>query len=155
MLLVRHKGIVHNVMNDAPFVGAIIIAPTCSRGCEGCINEHLKRQKGFITSKALDILKEIKNNPFDEGMILAGLEWTESPKQMLKLIESAINIFNMKVMIYTYMTEKEFKNKFPNLFKEKIWVKFGSYNEKLKQDSYYSCGVKLATTNQYIKLLGE
>ena len=153
--MIKHKGIKHNIINDAPFIGAIIIAPTCNKGCRDCINKHLKRDKVSIYKEPVKkIIYKIKNNPFDKGLILAGLEWTESSNDMKKLIEETLKE-KLEVMLYTYLVEDKFKQKFPKLYKLPIWVKFGEYNKKFKNDNYFSYGVKLATTNQYIKKLKE
>ena len=55
--MIKYKGIVHNVLNDAPFIGAILIAPTCTMGCINCINEHLKSNKILIEDSAENIIE--------------------------------------------------------------------------------------------------
>ncbi|MFW6377583.1 MAG: 4Fe-4S cluster-binding domain-containing protein [bacterium] len=152
--MITHKGIEHEIINDAPFVGAIITAPTCSKGCKNCINEHLKYDGIYYNETADEIIEQVKNNKFNEGIILAGLEWTESESAMKILIFKAL--YNkLKVILYTHQTEKQFKRNYPELYSFPIWVKFGSYKEDLESNNYFSEGVKLATTNQYIKFLGE
>lgn len=151
--MVMHKGLIHNIVNDAPFIGALLVAPSCSHDCPGCINNHLKNSEAQI-SDLVDILLDITNDPFDEGIILAGLEWTESPDDMQQLILSALT-WGLKVMLYTHMTEDEFKEKFPIIYKLPIWVKFGEYDATKLVDDNIQYGVKLATSNQYIKFLGD
>lgn len=150
--MIKYKGIVHETLNQAPFIGAVIIAPSCNKGCKGCINEHLKTDGVFYYEEVEEIIEQVKDHIFNEGLILAGLEWTESPESMIKIVESALKN-HLKVMIYTHLTEDEFKEKFPDLWGLNIWVKFGEYDECKKVEDYYSFGVKLATYNQYIKNL--
>ena len=45
--LVSYKGIIHERTEDAPFMGALIIAEKCSNNCQGCFNQHLKDGKVF------------------------------------------------------------------------------------------------------------
>jgi organic radical activating enzyme len=151
---IKYKGIVHNVLNDAPFIGAIIIANQCSMNCSDCINEHLKDPCYTLEKTDEEIIKTVKENGLNQGIILSGLEWTEQPEDLLKLVETGLR-YNLQVMIYTHHTEKKFFSLFPQLKNEKIYVKFGLYNEALKTDNNYFFGVKLATSNQYIKYLGR
>lgn len=151
--MIKHKGIVQEVINQAPFIGAIIIAPSCTKGCKGCINEYLKTDGVFYYEEVEEILDKVQEHIFNEGIILAGLEWTESPDSLRKIVFSALGR-KMEVMIYTYLTETEFKEKFPEFEGLNIWVKFGEYDERKKVEEYYSFGVRLATHNQYIKNLG-
>lgn len=139
-------------MSDAPFIGSILIAPHCYRNCKDCHNQHLKDDK-VQEEKIEEILRRILDNPFDEGIILAGLEWTYSPEDMKCIIEESLRE-KLKVMLYTYMNEDKFKNEFPSIYKKKIWVKFGKFDLTKEDDNYYSYGVKLSTKNQYIKKLG-
>lgn len=150
---IEYKGIVHNVMNDAPFVGAIIIAPYCKKNCEGCQNIHLK-EVDIKQDNVKKIIEDVKKNIFNEGIILAGLEWTYTPISMRMLIEEALKE-ELKVMLYTFLDEETFKREYPDLCKKDIWIKFGEYRENERSDNYYSKGIKLATTNQYIKKLPD
>lgn len=146
------KGIKHNVVNDAPFIGALIIAPRCLKDCPGCQNAHLKQEPDIeVTSD--EIIEEVKSNFFNEGIILGGLEWTHSPKELRELVGKALSS-NLEVMLYTYRTEENFKDVFPDLYSLPIWVKFGEYdkNKTVKGNIHY--GITLATSNQYIKKLG-
>lgn len=149
--LIVYKDIEHERLGDAPFVGALIIAAQCTGNCEGCFNQHVKEEPNkFDTTTHL--LALVRANPFNEGIILGGLEWSEQPEDMLDLIKEALG-YQMKVMIYTRLTEDVFLNKFPELIGKGVFCKFGAYDLKYKSDTHFSYGVKLATTNQYIKYL--
>lgn len=152
---IKYKGIRHNILNDAPFMGSIIIAPYCYRGCEGCHNEHLKDNDNIIKEDLVkDIIGKVEENIFDEGVILSGLEWTYSQKSMKKLIYESLNR-GLKVMLYTYMEEEKFKEEYPDIYNQPIWVKFGKFDKDKKDKNYHSNGIKLYTKNQYVKFLGN
>ena len=103
------------------------------------------------------ILDEVEANPINEGIILGGLEWTEQPDDLIEIVTAALwRSDRLKVMIYTRLTEEEFFNRFPILKNRyPIWYKFGAYDETKRSELYYSHGVKLASTNQYIKLVSK
>lgn len=147
--LVQYRGVVHNVVNDAPFVGAIVIAPECHRGCKDCFNQHLKK-KPLLEATAGKIVDAVLENPFDQGIILAGLEWTYSPDALHALIWTALNK-GLQVMLYTSMEEEQFKKAFPHLCDMPIWVKFGKYDSDKKTKTHVQYGVSLASSNQYIR----
>lgn len=146
--LVSYKGIIHERVEDAPFMGALIIATSCSNGCRGCFNQHLKDAKTYLRY-ADEVIKEVKQNPFNDGIILGGLEWSEQPNDAIALISCAAAA-GLEVMIYTGLTEEGFYRRIPRHYLHNCYIKFGKYDEKCLSDSYTSFGVKLASTNQYI-----
>lgn len=146
--LISYKGIIHERAEDAPFMGALIIATSCSNRCRGCFNQHLKDAEAYLRY-ANEVIKEVKQNPFNDGIILGGLEWSEQPDDMIALISCAAAA-QLKVMIYTGLTEKEFYRRIPSHYLHNCYIKFGKYDEKHLSDNYTSFGVKLASTNQYI-----
>ena len=146
--LVSYKGIIHERAEDAPFMGALIIATSCNNGCQGCFNQHLKNAETY-TRYADEVIKEVKQNPFNDGIILGGLEWSEQPDDMIALISCAAAA-QLKVMVYTGLTEGEFYRRIPIHYLHNCYVKFGKYDKKCLSDNYASFGVKLASTNQYI-----
>lgn len=151
MKLITYKGIEPQVLSDAPFIGARILAAQCNRNCSNCFNQDIKlRDNQFGT--ALSIIHQVLFNPLHEGIILGGLEWTEQPYDMIELTELALS-YSLQVMIYTGMTEEHFIEQFPELTNKPIWCKFGAYDESQKKENYYSHGVKLATSNQYVKYM--
>lgn len=73
---------------------------------------------------------------------------------MHELIHTALDS-DLQVMLYTGMTEDWFKLVFSDIYLKPIYIKFGQYNKKLHTDNYYSYGVKLASSNQYINTIKE
>lgn len=147
---IHYKFIEHERFEDAPFVGALISAIDCHFNCKGCFNQYLKTQP-TLEKSCEEIIQEIKNNPFNEGIILGGLEWTEQPEEAIDLIISAI-AEGLKVMLYTGYTEEEFIKKFPEIYySTPMYIKFGKYDENQKTNSNVTHQVKLATSNQIIK----
>jgi organic radical activating enzyme len=151
--LIRIKGIWHERTEDAPFVGALVSAVDCHYMCQNCFNQHIKEYK-TIERTALDIVIDVINNKFNEGIILAGLEWTLQPLEMEELIHISLE-HHLKIILYTGMKEIDFSLQFAQLYVLPIYVKFGRYVEELSDNNYFSYGVKLASTNQYIKWLGS
>ncbi len=149
---ITYKGIVHNIMNDAPFIGSLIIAQNCSMPCKDCINEHLKSQDHMLEASVLEIISTVKSAGLDEGIILSGLEWTEQPDDLVAMVACALEN-NLKVMVYTHHLEDTFFSIVPELRGKPIYVKFGLFDENLRSETHFSHTVKLATTNQYIKWL--
>jgi organic radical activating enzyme len=148
-MVIQYKIIEHERFEDAPFIGCLISSIDCHINCKNCFNQHLKLYP-TITKDSKEIIKEIKSDPFDEGIILAGLEWTDQPFEMTELIEVALKN-KLKVMLYTGLSEEEFKNKFPYICNLKIYIKFGKYDEENASPNNFQYGVKLATKNQKIK----
>jgi pyruvate-formate lyase-activating enzyme len=142
------KGIYHERTEDAPFVGALICADGCKFNCEDCINEELKYSESFYMSD-IDIISRVLNNPFNQGIILAGLEWTLQPNEMFKLIELALDN-NLEVILYTGFDEEMLRKLYPHLFRLPIYIKCGRYNKELLVNDYKMFGVKLASSNQKI-----
>jgi pyruvate-formate lyase-activating enzyme len=145
---VRYKFIEHERTQDAPFVGALISAIGCSHNCPGCFNQHLKQEE-ILYSTAGDIIKKVQQNPFNQGIILGGLEWTEQRDEMLDLVAWA-KTTGLQVMIYTHMTLDELKREVPELFGRDIWCKFGEYDQNNLSDTNVQKGVHLASANQYV-----
>ena len=146
--LISYKGIIHERAEDAPFMGALIIATSCSNRCRGCFNQHLKDAETYL-HYADEVIEEVKQNPFNDGIILGGLEWSEQPDDMIALVSCA-TAAQLKVMIYTGLTEEEFYRRVQSHYLHSCYIKFGKYDEKHLSDNHTSFGVKLASTNQYI-----
>lgn len=154
---IKYHGIDHEVLSDSPFIGALIKASSCKRGCKGCINEHLKKLIPKENNEE-EIIQEVKSNKLNCGIILGGLEWSESPNETLSLVLEAFKN-NLDVMIYTHNLEKEYIKKvdLKKMISEskknnkKFYVKYGEFLKNKKVDDNIQFGVKLATSNQYIK----
>lgn len=151
---IRHKGI-YRERFDAPFVGTLISAIACNHNCPGCHNDPIKDKQGIYVTDHMDIIKMVVEDPFSEGLILAGLEWTLQVDEMFALITAALE-YNLKVILYTYRTEEEMDAMFPYLSHicKGLYIKYGEYDETKKVANYSSYGVPLATSNQYIKRIG-
>ena len=158
---IRYKLIEHERIEDSPFIGAVISAIDCWENCLGCFNQHLKSLE-TLEDDAETILATVMSNPLNEGIILAGLEWTLQPKEMFCLLYTARKL-GLKTMLYTSMIGNEFFRWFelyqnvhhPQIERETIaeylnYIKFGFYDETQKADDYSSYNVKLASRNQYI-----
>ena len=149
-MIIRHKGIYHERIEDAPFIGALICAIDCNINCDGCFNQSIKDEP-ILINDSQEIINKVLLNPFNEGIILAGLEWTLQPEEMKELIRLAI-FKKLKVMLYTGLDEKSFKTKFTSIYNlPDIYIKFGSYREDLRSNDNIQYRVKLASTNQKIK----
>lgn len=180
---IKYKSITHERYEDAPFIGALVCADNCSFKCKGCFNKDLKKIESKIAS-AEYIINEIKSNPFNEGVIFGGLEWSEQPRELIALIEEATKQ-NLKIMIYTgcdfeefhFRIGREFSGKLniPEYYmnsrpmfssiganilnyyiKDTYYIKCGKYDKNdLATDREFE-GVKLASNNQIIyKIKGE
>lgn len=147
--MISIKGIWDERVEDAPFVGALISSVNCSYGCKNCFNQHIKDYP-TIELDVSQIIERVKSNPFNQGVILAGLEWTEQPEEMTELIEECLKN-DLAVMLYTGMSEAEFIKKFPIVYKQAIFIKFGRYEEENKTTGYSMFGINLSSTNQTIK----
>ncbi len=152
--LIRHKGIEHGILTDAPFVGARISAIDCHNNCPGCFNQDLRKEP-YKMQQVNDIIAEIVNNPLNEGIILGGLEWTEQPQELVLLVEKAAAA-KLKIIVYTHLELCKFLEKFwmikdtPDLY-----VKCGEYRKDTEH--YYDAknDVTLASNNQIICKLSD
>ena len=151
--LVNYRGIIHERAEDAPFMGALIIAESCNNNCQGCFNQHIKDSPLYCRF-ANDIIDEVRTNPFNDGIILGGLEWSENPEDTIELIKLA-KAARLQVMLYTGLTEEELYSRIPRSELQHCYVKFGRYDENALSDNYTSFGIKLASTNQYIKYITQ
>lgn len=149
-----YKGIIHNVFNDAPFIGALIIADGCNMPCPDCLNEHMKTKEYTMENSAEEIISLVKKNGLNEGVILSGLEWSEQPEDLVAITEEAIKR-GLEVIVYTHHEEVDFFGIVPELIDAPIYVKFGLYEKALRVSDNMSYGVLLATSNQYIKYVGS
>lgn len=147
------KGIVHNILNDAPFIGGLVIANQCSKDCKGCFNQALKNEAYTINTSCKNIVDTVKGNGLNEGIILSGLEWSERADDLCEIVDEALDQA-LEVMIYTYHKEETFFDLLPDLQTKPVHIKFGMYDENQVSGGHMSMGVKLASSNQYIKYFG-
>jgi organic radical activating enzyme len=151
--MIRFKRIEHERQIDSPFVGALIVAPTCNTACKGCFNQHLKDEKDKLAT-AEEIILEVKSNIFNSGIILAGLEWLESPSELLELIKEASKQ-KLKIMIYTSNDFEQFCQ-IINIYELKkyitndFYIKCGKYDSTKLTEDNIQFGIKLVSENQMI-----
>lgn len=143
----------HERVEDAPFVGALLSAIDCHIGCKECFNQHVKLMPTlYSTPKA--IVQEVLTNPFNQGMIFAGLEWSEQPQELVMMVRECLEA-GLEVMIYTGLSLDVFLKRVPELLEIKgsIYIKHGAYIlEKATYDNE-SHRVRLASSNQHIEYL--
>lgn len=147
-MAIRYKEIIHERVEDAPFIGALICGISCSRGCTDCINQHLK-DKYYVRCDSGAIINRIKKNPINEGIIFAGLEWTEQPLELLELAQKASDA-KLKIMIYTGYELDEFYARIGKAVAEKKGYKFDQKNpEHVNLTIFHQIG--LTAFNYFIK----
>lgn len=147
--MIRYKLIERERFGDAPFVGLLVSSISCSLDCEDCFNQHVKNTD-TLEIEASDLINMIKSNPFEKGLILGGLEWSNQPNELIELTTIAKDN-GLQVMIYTGLTEDEFynaveKNKIP----KGVYIKFGRYMKSKNTTNNIQYGVRLASENQCI-----
>jgi len=146
--MINYKLIEHERCEDAPFVGALIASCDCKFNCPNCFNQHIKTLP-VIAKSCDDIIAEVKANPFNKGIIFAGLEWTLQLNECLSLAKEAKRQ-GLQTMLYT---GNDFEGRLmgaiilSNLFD---YIKCGRYEEELKTANHIEYGVVLASTNQHI-----
>lgn len=177
---IRYKTIEHERTEDAPFVGALISAIGCDFKCKGCFHKDLKKVEDIV-STAEGIIAQIKANPFNQGVIFAGLEWSQQPMELVALIEEAVKN-GLQIMIYTGCEIREFYARIGKgcsgkltldheLFDSEImfeligmnilnhyipddyYIKTGVFDREQLTPDREAFGVKLASGNQRIHLI--
>jgi len=153
-LKINYKIIELERTEDAPFVGALISACDCKFNCNNCFNQKVK---DLITQQkeAKDIIKEIKEDVFNKGIIFGGLEWTLQIKELENLAEEAKKE-NLLTMLYTGSTFTNLKHRYGYSlnFKYFDYIKCGQYDENLSNINHVEYGVTLASENQHIYKFG-
>ena len=149
--LIEHRGILHERTEDAPFMGALIIATECNNRCRECFNQHLRDTETYLCY-ASDIISQVKSNPFNEGIILSGLEWSEHADDAIALISCAKEA-GLHVMLYSGLDENQLLKRIPEIYLSGCYIKVGKYDNQQAVQNYKSCGVSLASSNQYVRLV--
>lgn len=145
---INYKKIEHERVGDAPFIGALISACDCNFNCNNCFNQNLKHSPTLCKEED-EIIQEIKSNPFNKGIIFAGLEWSLQEKEMMSLAFKAKSS-GLKTMVYTgHSIDSEFVQRL--IRNENIdYIKYGKFKEKKRTYSHIEYGVVLASANQHI-----
>lgn len=147
--LVRYKGVVFDSKDHPEGLATLVIAPECYHGCNNCVNSHLKDNKVQITSVNF-LIDFILGNSLGNRIVLGGLEWTEDELNLYVILSGLVKK-EANIILYTHWDEETFAEKYSQFLKYDMWIKYGEYREDLKSNDYYSHGVPLASTNQYIK----
>lgn len=145
---INYKAIEHERVEDAPFVGALISACDCKFNCPNCFNQDVKKLP-TTTKNCHEIISEIKANPFNKGIIFAGLEWSLQIDECITLATAAKSV-GLQTMIYTGADKKSSIVK--HYIKSGVfdYIKYGRYSEELKTVNHIEYGVVLASSNQHI-----
>lgn len=128
-------------------MGALISACDCNFNCKECFNQGIKNIPTKIKT-INDIIKEVKSNIFNKGIIFAGLEWTLQMNEALYLASHAKEN-NLFTMLYT-------GNEFNYFIKHNLYlsnfdyIKCGRFIKEQKTINHIEYGVALASLNQHI-----
>lgn len=152
--MIRYKSITHERVEDAPFVGALVCAISCHIGCKGCFNQSLKSAPTKVQYIST-LLDDIQNNPFNEGLILAGLEWSQQPRELIAILKEA-TFRKMPVIVYTGYSKDIFLKRVPRIVEfPDVFIKYGGYDETKLSLTHEAYGIRLASTNQNIETVSE
>lgn len=148
--IIRYKKIEHERVEDAPFVGALISACDCRFNCEECFNQGVK-ELPTIERPLTAILNDVLSDPFNKGIIFAGLEWTLQFDECCALAVAAKEC-GLQTMLYTgfdygsAVVQRIVKD-VPALFD---YIKCGTYQKDKSTVNHTEYGVVLASSNQHI-----
>jgi|DEB0MinimDraft_10_1074344.scaffolds.fasta_scaffold194831_1 pyruvate-formate lyase-activating enzyme len=148
--MIAISNIEHNILYDAPFIGARVSGIICNFNCKNCINDDLKN-KSYTYMYSHDIINEVKNNMLNEGIIFGGLEWMHQLHDLKILVNKAFKN-KLKIMIYSGSDNPEGLIKLFGMY-EGLYIKYGRYIENSEYIIDY--GIKLASSNQKIIKIGE
>lgn len=153
-MLIHHRGI-HQDRFDTPFgLGTLIWARDCHKHCPGCFHQD-RFNLPIIEEDIKIIIDKIKENPFTQGIVLGGFEWTEQYDELLAIIEEA-KTSELEVILYTHYTIEDIKEYYSELLSYKgIYIKCGEYDNTRLSVTHSSYGVPLASTNQRIYKIGD
>ena len=138
-----------------------LVFPNCSFKCDKecgkpvCQNGALVRLPIHEIPVTLLVESYLRNN-ITKAIVLGGLEPFDSWDELQELIKSLREKTNDDIVIYTGYTEEELEDKIKILKKYKsIIIKFGRFIPD--QESHYDevLGIKLASNNQYGKVISE
>lgn len=139
----------------------VIGFPTCSWKCEKECGEHCCQNSALAQSPNIrmecsTIIKRYNNNPITKAVICAGLEPFDSWNDLIYFIEEFRRDNLDDIVVYTGYNEKEVEDKIAKISKYKnIIVKFGRYVPNQPQHYDNILGVKLASNNQYAKVVSK
>jgi hydroxymethylpyrimidine pyrophosphatase-like HAD family hydrolase len=107
------------------------------------------KNQSTIEKEDVDIINEIKRNPFNKGIIFGGMEWTLQHEELIELAKKAKEN-GLQTMLYTgnkYEDMQIFMQIYGQFFD---YIKCGRYEEDNKTANHIEYGVTLASSNQHI-----
>lgn len=132
-----------------------ILFPHCSMKCgkKRCQNAALLEQETIEIDNDV-IIKRYLDNNITSAIVCGGLEPFDSWDELHNFILNVRYYTSDDIVIYTGYTEEELKDKLPWLaVYENVIVKFGRYLHKSPSRFDEVLGVKLASDNQYAKII--
>lgn len=100
----RNPYFVENMMHDQPYCSLLLVAPFCDGACHCCQNLILN-DADLIDVSVNDLVSEYQNNPFIDGVTVAGLEICLSGDDFIQDFIEFVEKANVpKVTIYTRFT---------------------------------------------------
>ena len=146
-----------NYKKPSMFIGF----PSCTFKCELECGEHCCQNSALAQVLSLNVpvdtlIERYMNNPITKAVVCGGLEPLDSWDDIQCFLMNFRYWSQDDVVIYTGYKEEEVKDKLEWLkWYGPIIVKFGRYVPN--QQSHYDevLGVKLASDNQYAKVVGK
>lgn len=157
------KGLVDEDFTNYKKCSMFLIFPYCSLKCDRengsslCQNSSLLNEEIFEVSYD-EICQRYIKNPISHALVLGGLEPFDSLDDLVGLIITFRDIYNIKddIVIYTGYTEKELENKLLYLrFKQcmPLIIKFGRFRPGQNSHHDNILGVDLMNDEQYCKIV--
>ena len=129
--------------------------PKCTFKCgkEICQNAELMDSPGVeVTYK--EITDRYLSNPLTSAIVFGGLEPFDSPEDLLGLIDEIRSKTLDDIVVYTGYHEEELTSIIQKMkIYKNIIIKFGPYIEDDFEIDDPVLGVKLASSNQYAKII--
>jgi len=164
-LKLRDPFFMENVCHDQPYSSWVLMAPYCDFKCYGCQNKEVVR--GKVDSFSIYYLKnEFKDNPFVDGITVAGLEICLSGSDFIKDLYYFIKLANIsRVTIYSrFELDDERLSSFLEKIKDlecvtELYCKTGKYIDELdsKISNFYYKGnpwsICLGSKNQDFNII--
>jgi hypothetical protein len=97
----RNPFFLENIMQDQPYCSLLLVAPFCDGACPGCQNTVLNDADVLDVSVA-ELAKTYRENPFVDGITVAGLEICLSGEEFVNDLVSFIERAQVpRVTIYS------------------------------------------------------
>ena len=140
---IQYKKLIHERMQDAPFIGALVVGCSCNLNCVGCFHEYMKEETNTNDDEE-EIIRQIKKQPSEQGYYFSWVGVVkEQPDELVALVQCARRN-NLDIMVYSGYTETEFFARVPELSRgTDMFFKFGKYDASKTSDDYYRFGVKI------------